>query len=310
MNNVKAILNRLYPLEERKPAQVKLAFLFGLVVFLLMYFVQPFGNKTGSETLLLESSYAGLLTFFSILFVFLGVYPLFPHYFKEENWTVGREAILTLIIIVTIATANTLAGRFTWNIPLSISNWLRMIFYTCLVGIAPATVSILLNQARLLKKYRKEVCLINNRLHEIPAPIFPDRTSLQQKMGYDKDENPEAFPLITIQAENVKDNLVIPASTFLAAYSADNYVKVYYQADDLLKSCLLRTTLKKLEENALPFPEIVRCHRTAIVNMTAVKNLTGSAQGYRLQLDGLPDEIPVSRNLNQIIKEKLLAVHP
>ena len=70
MNNVQAMLKRLYPLEERKPAQVKLAFLFGLVVFLLMYLVQPFGKTADAKSLLLNSSYAGVLTFTSILFVF------------------------------------------------------------------------------------------------------------------------------------------------------------------------------------------------------------------------------------------------
>ena len=310
MQQVQAIFKRLYPLEERKPAQVKLAFLFGLIVFLLMYFIQPFGKKPRSEALLLESGYAGLLTFFSILFVFFIVYPLFPKFFKEEKWTIGREAILTLIIIVTIATANALAGHFVWSIPLSASNWVKMIFYTAVIGIAPATVSILLNQARLLRKYRKEVGFINDTLH----PVKPEATTeviIAAEERADVDERKPDVPLLmTIEAENEKDNLVIPADTFLAASSADNYIKVFYRVDDLLKTCILRTTLKKLEENVLPYPAIVRCYRTAIVNIAAVQNLTGSAQGYRLQLACLPDEIPVSRNLNQLIKDKLAAIHP
>jgi len=310
MNNVQAILNRLYPLEERKPAQVKLAFLFGLVVFLLIYLLEPFGKKPDTKELILESSFAGLLTFLSILFVFLIIYPLFPRFFKEEKWTIGREVILTLIIIATIATANTLAGSFFWKVPLSLSNWLRMIFYTAIIGIAPASVSILLNQARLLKKYRKEVSRINNNLHPIKAePIIGFGAGAEEVRDY-HEEKPTGPTLITIEAENEKDNLVIAAHTFLAASSADNYVKVFFLDNDQLKTSMLRTTLKKLEENSLAFPLLFRCHRTAIVNMAAVENLSGTAQGYRLKVAHLTEEIPVSRNLNQVIKEKLAAVHP
>ena len=62
MNQIKAILNRLYPLEERKPAQIKLALLFGLVVFGVLFLLNPFEDKKSS--ILMNSTYAGLLTFF------------------------------------------------------------------------------------------------------------------------------------------------------------------------------------------------------------------------------------------------------
>ncbi|MBC7866957.1 MAG: LytTR family transcriptional regulator DNA-binding domain-containing protein [Gloeobacteraceae cyanobacterium ES-bin-316] len=308
MKKVQVILNRLYPLEERKPAQIKLAFLLGSVVFLFMFLIQPFGKKPDTPALLLDSSYAGLLTFVSIIFVFFAIFPLFPNFFKEEKWTIGREAILTLIIIASIASANVLAGHFIWAIPLSIPNWLRMIFYTAVIGIAPAIISILLNQARLLKKYRKEVSQINNNL--LPVTASSTIKSYPQESRDAKEAEPISDDLLTIEAENEKDNLVIRVHSFLAASSADNYVKVFYMQNAQLKTFILRTTLKKLEENALPFPMLFRCHRTALVNMAAVQNLSGSAQGYRLTIAHLPDEIPVSRNLNQVIKEKLAAIHP
>ena len=161
-----------------------------------------------------------------------------------------------------------------------------------------------------LKEISKGVGFINDTLHPVkPEPTTEVITAAEERADVDE-RKPDVPLLMTIEAENEKDNLVIPADTFLAASSADNYIKVFYRVDDLLKTCILRTTLKKLEENVLPYPAIVRCHRTAIVNIAAVQNLTGSAQGYRLQLACLPDEIPVSRNLNQLIKDKLAAIHP
>jgi DNA-binding LytR/AlgR family response regulator len=185
-----------------------------------------------------------------------------------------------------------------------------MIFNTAIIGIAPATVSILLNQARLLKKYRKEVQVINDTLAHI-SPKTEKGIAIQKELIIEPAlEKPVSNTQIIIEADNEKDNLAIPVNSFLAATSADNYVKVFYWKNDQLKTSMLRTTLKKLEENASFFPQLFRCHRTAIVNITAVESLTGSAQGYRLKLANLTEEMPVSRNLNQVIKEKLAAIHP
>ena len=310
MRTIQAILNKPYPLEERKQAQLKLAFIFGVVVFIFLFLLKPFGYTQNTVGALLECGVSGLITFATIAFDFLVIFPLFPGYFKEEKWTIGREIILTLIIIATIGTANIVMGSIFWGNTLSIANWLTMIFYTAIIGIVPATISILINQARLLKKYRKEVQGINGTLHAINTALVKEPILIKEAVIEQTTLN-EANPFyITIEAENEKDNLRIEAKSFLAASSADNYVKVFYLENDQIKNAMLRTTLKKLEENALPFPELFRCHRTAIINMAAVESLTGSAQGYRLQLMGLPEEIPVSRNLNQVIKEKLAAIHP
>jgi hypothetical protein len=310
MTPLPAIFTKPYPLEERKPAQIKLALLFGLVVFLFLFLVRPFGNMLGTKAILMNCTIAGLLTFATIAFDFLVLFPLFPQFFKEEKWTIGREIIWTLIIIVSIATANVLVGSFFWGNTVSFLNWLRMIFYTGIIAIAPATISILINQARLLKKYRKEVEVINEHL---PLPVSSalvletlavNKTVAKTEAVTDKKENPS---LITIEAENEKDNLTICAADFLAATSADNYVKVFYTENEKLRTAILRTTLKKLEDNTAALPDFFRCHRTAVVNMGAVQNVSGTAQGYRLHLVSLPEAIPVSRNLNAIVKAKLAA---
>jgi LytTr DNA-binding domain len=304
MNKLQTVLQKPYPLEERKWAKLKLAFLLGGVVFLFLFLFNPFGNK---DNLLLNAAYAGVLTFAAIIINFLLLFPLFPGYFKEEMWTIGREIILTFIIITTIASLNMLAGSIFWSAKLSAFNWLRMIFYTAVIGVAPATVSILLNQARLLKKYRGEVKQINEQLQPVNAvePVIEIKADIEKA-----EVNNNNSLQFLIEAENPKDNLTITPSNFLAAASADNYVKIYYAENDKLKTAMLRTTLKKLEDSALVFPHFFRCHRTAIVNIAAVENLSGTAQGYRLHLTNLPETIPVSRNLNQVIKEKLAAIRP
>jgi len=329
MKSIHEIFDKPYPLEERKPAQLKLALIFGLVVFLLLFILNPFGNPTDSlASLFINCSVAGSLTFFTIAFVFWVFFPLFPHFFKEERWNIGREIIFSLIIITSIATANIVAGNIFKGNNLSFINWLRMIFYTTVIGIAPATISIVINQARLLKKYRIEVQNINLQLVKTAVTdiavnaakrVIEDGTQTLPVALLDESKPISATKIspaidaplqITIEAENEKDNLCIAASSFIAACSADNYVKIFYGDKDKLETVIIRTTLKKVEEQVAAFPNFFRCHRTALVNMDTVKNLSGTAQGYRLHLGNLPEAIPVSRNLNQIIKSKLAFIHP
>jgi hypothetical protein len=314
MTKLQAILHKPYPLEERKPAQIKLAFIFSVVVLLFLLLLKPFGNNTNFSEVLLNSTIAGLLTFTAIVFDFFVLFPLFPQFFKEEKWTILREIIFTIIIITTIATFNIIAGVFIWHGTFSFANWLSMIFYTAVIGIAPATVSILINQARLLKKYKNEVVAINESLpvHTIPKELETELTQTiinENIIEKAKVEEASLTPThITIQAENEKDNLTILYTTFIAATSADNYVKIFYQENEKLKTTIIRSTLKRVEENTAAFPQFFRCHRTAIVNMSLVQSVNGSAQGYRLQLPFLQEEIPVSRNLNQVVKERLANV--
>ena len=306
MNKISLGLNKSYPLEERKPVQIKLAFIFGLVVFLLMYFVKPFGFSGTQHQLFYNSLFAGATTTLAICFDFLLLFPLFPQFFKEERWTIGKEIIFTLIIITTIASFNVLAAKIIYGESLSLIGWLRMIFYTGIIGIAPATISILLNQTRLLKKYRKEAANLNEQLPlHITENIIVEKEDLIPINVPVKNTNDR---LLTIEAENEKENLTILPSAFLAATSADNYVKVYYVKNEKLVTTIIRTTLKKVAENTAGFPYFYRCHRTALVNLAAVQNVVGTAQGYRLQLSFLQEEIPVSRNLNKEVRGKLAAI--
>jgi DNA-binding LytR/AlgR family response regulator len=326
MTKLLSVLYKPYPLEERKPAQIKLAFIFGFVVFLFLLLLKPFGNNSSFNQVLLNSAIAGLLTCVAIIFDFIVLFPLFPQFFSEEKWTILREIIFTIIIITTIASFNVIAGVFIWHGNFSFANWLSMVFYTAVIGIAPATVSILINQARLLKKYRTEVAVINKSLpaKKVEVKVEPvsivTTASTKEAPIITKTENTivekeetiikqiDSPTQITIQAENEKDNLSLLNTNFLAATSADNYVKVYYQENGKLKTAIIRSTLKRVEENTADFPQFFRCHRTAIVNMSLVQSVNGSAQGYRLQLPYLPEEIPVSRNLNQLVKEKLAVI--
>lgn len=89
--------------------------------------------------------------------------------------------------------------------------------------------------------------------------------------------------------------LSVKRDHFLYLESSDNYVNVYYLNKGKISKYLLRNTLKKMEDY-FKNSEIVRCHRSFMVNFEKVKVIRKEKEGLQLELD-LPSviDIPVSR---------------
>ena len=77
--------------------------------------------------------------------------------------------------------------------------------------------------------------------------------------------------------------------------SAENYVSICYLNKDKVSRYLLRDTLKKIEET-FSGTEIVRCHRSYMVNFEKVKVIRREKDGLKLGFDNpLVADIPVSK---------------
>ncbi|MFT7035563.1 MAG: hypothetical protein ACJA2S_004087 [Cyclobacteriaceae bacterium] len=102
--------------------------------------------------------------------------------------------------------------------------------------------------------------------------------------------------LIQIKDENNKLHLAINQDRLLTLVAADNYVTVYYEKEGNISKELVRTSLKKLETD-LENTAIIRCSRSAMVN---IKNIVSSKTESRqliLDIKNMPNEpMKVSRN--------------
>jgi hypothetical protein len=77
--------------------------------------------------------------------------------------------------------------------------------------------------------------------------------------------------------------------------SAENYVSICYIDKGKVSKYLLRDTLKKMEE-IFSGTEIIRCHRSYVVNFEKVKVIRKDKDGLKLELDSPSAiDIPVSR---------------
>jgi DNA-binding LytR/AlgR family response regulator len=87
----------------------------------------------------------------------------------------------------------------------------------------------------------------------------------------------------------------IKAENLLYLEAADNYVYIFYLNKEKVTRFMLRNTLKNLEDG-LKNTEIVRCHRSYMVNFEKVKVIRKQKDGLYLELD-LPSviDLPVSK---------------
>ena len=87
----------------------------------------------------------------------------------------------------------------------------------------------------------------------------------------------------------------VKKESFLYLESAENYVSICYLNKDKVSKYLLRDTLKKMEE-IFAGTDIIRCHRSYMVNFEKVKVIRKDKDGLKLELD-IPSsvDIPVSK---------------
>jgi len=246
----------------------------GIFVWLFLFVLQPFGTwGSWSMQLLICASFGALTILFGWLFDLLTT-KVFRIKTYGPKWTLGKWILLSMGLITWIAFGNVLLVAVLFG-----HSWmdmtfpLKMLFNTLLVGIFPLTFSGLMVQLRAARKFADEARQL--------TPTIPtvQTASIQ----------PVAIPAQTNQS------LTIAPSDVRYAEAMQNYVTVYYMQGDELSKELIRSTISSIEK-AFEGSDIIRCHRSFLVNRSAITDISGNAQGLKLQVQDIPDTtIPVSR---------------
>jgi DNA-binding LytR/AlgR family response regulator len=111
---------------------------------------------------------------------------------------------------------------------------------------------------------------------------------------------------ITIFDENGKAAANIPVRNILYFKSDDNYIHLYYRDGEAVKRELIRTNLKKLEQD-LNFPFLIRIHRSYMINSQNLKSTIKTPKGYLVKLEGSADgPFPVSATYQSAFEGKII----
>jgi DNA-binding LytR/AlgR family response regulator len=167
-------------------------------------------------------------------------------------------------------------------------NWTTLLLfelYTAAIGIFPIAGSVLINQIRLNKKFVRQSEQISKQIH----------------VDHPDTDTTEGTPVVVI-SENGTVELELLPNHFVYAKADDNYVEIFYLQDSKISRKIIRNTLKTVFQLLSEENHIFRCHKSYLVNLNKVQHISGNAQGYKLHVSDVDEQIPVSRSHNDFIK--------
>ncbi len=288
-----ALLNQPYPTESSKARSLVKSVGIGAFVGLFLLVFQPFGlDSWQTSAKALKILGFGGIALVVMLANFLILPVLWPIYFSDKRWTVGKEISRIMAAVIIIAIGNRLYLGWLLNEPVSVGGWLWAMGVTFSIGIFPVIGSITLNYIIRLRRYS----LVAGGL-PVHAPS-PHPVPTANGVTNHPDASPDHT--VTLIADNEKDTLTLLSRDLLYIESSDNYCTIVYLKNGQVAKPLLRSSLSRLETQIAQV-HIVRCHRSFVVNLDRVERVTGNAQGYKLHLSNGQFQIPVSRQNSDAI---------
>ena len=275
---IKQYIHQPYPIFGRS---WKIILSIGLFISFFLVSFEPFGLSSFQYKyrLYFEIGY-GVVTSLTLFVHHFGFPVLFKKEFDASKWTVIKQIGWQIWVLFSIGFANFLYSSFFFHFPNALKAFFFYQFYTLSVGIIPVVVITVWNQNRLLARNLKI-------------------TNDYNKGFVAKTNNLAEEEKVCLTGENNKDKLDVYVSDLIYITSAGNYIQVFYHKENTLKTVLLRSTLKQVEDQLRDNHVLIKCHRAFLVNRNKVVRVKGNSQGLKLILEGTDEEIPVSRNLSK-----------
>lgn len=289
MDKLMALLRSPYPVLGKRWKTVVLP---SLLVFFILYFLEPFGISRMEGAKLPVLSGFALVSAAMIAVVVCLLPALFPAWHREERWTLGKDLLSTLLICVLITLGNWCYTAWMFSLPLNLSLLAVCLLWMLVISPFPILIFMMWNRNLQLRHNLQEAMEMNARL----AERLREETAAGGQSGTDS-------PRVVL-AGGTKETFTLDADTLLYAEAEGNYVRLNCLSADGGKrtSKLLRITMKQAEESLAGCIYIIRCHRAYLVNLKRVLKVSGNAQGCRLHLEGCEEAVPVSRAYARAVK--------
>jgi hypothetical protein len=275
-------LNRKYPFPNNLKLNLRAIIGISLGILLFLLFFQPLNpqNPDFNNKLLILSAFGGISL---ILLVLLRVVipSFFPTSFSNKKWTLYKEVLLDFIFVVLNSVAYSFFAKFVGKIPINF----HIETIIVIISTGSIVVLVLINDFQVLKK---QVRLLKAN----STPIKEPET---------KKKNVE----INFESENKSEYFRARLDTIVLIKAANNYIEIIHLEGEKTKRRLLRNTLKNTEVLISKYLNLVRCHRSCIVNIDFIEKVGKGSEGIKLKLHHYSEEIHVSRQYSLKVKEAL-----
>lgn len=258
-------LDKPYPFDNALNAFFRMGFGIALGLFLFILFFQPFelDNADVNNYILNIAGFSG------ITFLLIGVLQIvipwsFQKRFNKKNWDLKREIIVQFLFWVLNSVAWAFYTAYVADVTLSMYLAVKII----ILSLVPPLIILFIKELRSLRM-------------QVDGLKVQHREKKQEQ--------------IELVSENRSEKLYLASGELILVNSAENYVEIHYHAGGTGTKKLLRTTFKSIEDQLRPFSQMIRCHRTYIINMDHVIKLHREYGRIYLKMNGIKEDIPVSR---------------
>lgn len=279
-------LSQPYPFYYRgKTLGVISLFIFA-ITFLFNYLFQPFHVNLAE----LRMGYVWICIIHALIpsFLFFILFSLIQKINSiDKKWHVKEEILVLLGYLVLLGIFNFLVRDIIYKNP---DNWSVHHFWTelkntLLAGILFIFIFIPFNFKRLHDRYQEK----SSRL--VPFKSFLKSSSIENT--------------IPIKTQLKADDFKLEINKFLFAKAEKNYVEIYLEEESEIQKLVKRITMTELENQLKNFNFVSKTHRSYLVNLKKIENISGNAQGYQLKLKNFENSIPVSRSKISAFEERM-----
>ena len=238
-----------------------------MIVFLILFLLQPFGFSMYQGNKLLVSLLFGGVTFACCL---LTLFVERPIHQRIVPWRIWHEALAVLLMILFIGICNFFVFSLVFRFPITGGLLLMFLYWTLIIGVFVTVCSVSLSYYRYLR----------NQLETL----------------LDKTTEAQTDILVTIHDTSVRGNdLQLPINDLLYIEAQKNNVVVCYVKEGKPSTMELHTTLAAVLDDLQAYDNIFQCHRSFVVNLNNITSAQGNSNGYQLRLGNCPAVVPVSR---------------
>lgn len=281
-NNVTSWLKKPFPFYANMREKITIPLYIGLSIALILILFNPSRN---AEHLHIQSY--KILAYVFIAFITAATFntaipPLFPALFHVDRWNIGKMVVFTGVKLLAIGAANALFA-FYFDNPSENQHFLpfllHVIYCTVIVAVIPVLLFIFILEKRFYKKHYRLALAADEQVHRMTKEPKSDKQFVH-----------EAF--------------TVPLAAIWYLKSEGNYTTFCYEKDGEVKKTLIRILLKEVEQQVAS-KDLVRCHKSYMVNLKMVGKVEGNARQCCFHLKNHNITIPISRSLSKSLSSEV-----
>jgi hypothetical protein len=288
-NRIKNWLGKPFPFYESYAQKILIPVIPTLFVMIGLVLL----NWTTNATMLWHQInsvliYGSIVILISLIFsiVLPGIY---PKLFNNEKWTVLKTLLFFLSTIVFVGLAITLFAYYFDNPnKLSFINFLGKVMVRAVsLSFFPIIGLVFYFEIQLQKRNHSNAISIISEIQK------------------ENDDKPIPSNQEITLAKNTKEAFSIKEQDLQYIKAEGNYCKIFYNGNSALKQKLIRSSLKEIEKCIENRDAFIRCHKSYIINISKVSDVSGNARGYLFHFSDNDHKVPGSRNLSKSLIAKI-----